>query len=159
MATKKTRTTKTQTTKAETSPTTEPKGAQVAPPPLEGIEFADGPAPDPRANAERVEETVERSVAADHANQAAAKAAIDRMQFDPNLRANTQAVVEVPVPTKSELAAIQKRLKVYRVVQPRRITRGASSYELAAGKQITNRDYDIENLRAQGVQLEEVGTA
>lgn len=157
-------TTAKQTRRTRATKTTEPKGSQIqkAPPSakLAGIEFADAPTADPRPNTQTGPEVsppeyTEQSV---QANQDAARRAIERMNVSnqDERRQHRQVEVKVPEPTKEELAKINARLKIYRVIGNHRITRGASTYNLPAGKQITNRDYDIESLQAQGVELKEV---
>jgi len=135
----------------------EPKGSQVvkAPPEkpeeLDGVVFVDDKG-DPRELNAQVEETKERTVASDSANQEAAKKVVERLRYEvPQIK---KVTVDVPKATDEE----QQKAKptVYRVISsPGPLARGASTFELKRGKLITNRDYDIEGLIAQGVQLEE----
>ncbi len=138
----------------------EPKGSQVAkaPPQLDGIEFAkpaSGEAvpsdADPRSNSAEPE-LPDRTMDTDRANQQAARGAIERMNHErAKPKRGPPKLPEIDAERAKEIAP-----KLYRVLKPAQITRGASTYNLPAGKPITNRDYDIESLRAQGVQLEEI---
>lgn len=157
--TRKKRTTKNQPAEPEgqvelPAPPSEPKDAQVRreqPAALAGIEF-DDESVDPR-DAMPEEKPAERTIESDKANQDAAKAAIERMGTPDRLRRKIQPP-RVTTPDPEVQAALAPR--VYRVLKDATITRGAASYLLRAGKPITNRDYNIESLQAQGVQLEEI---
>lgn len=143
------------------TPPSEPKGSQVAkakPNPLEGIDFADPSAAqaaqsDPRTNAPVPAPEVERTVESDQANQNAARLALETMKSG-RVEVKREPP-KLPEPTEAELEAAKP--EVWRVLQGAKIARGAATYNLPAGKTITNRDYDIESLQAQGVQLKRVG--
>lgn len=118
---------------------------------LEGITFADEPDEDPRANdavATPTEFTAERNAA----NQAAARKVIERMHWEAPLL--EVAPAELPELSEEQAAAIAPRLFLVR--ETAKVARSGSTYTLPAGKRISNRDYDIDSLREQGVKLEEV---
>ena len=130
------------------------KAEQAAKDPvLEGIEFADGP--EPQIN--RPDEM--DSLARAEANQVAAHQAIEKMRNQPEAPGPH---VPAPygdrprAPTAEELKAINARRKHYMVLEDKRIRRGAADYVLVAGKIFSNNEYDVANLRRQGVKLKEI---
>ena len=122
-------------------------------PVLEGIEFADEP--EPQIN--RPDEM--DSLARAEANQVAAHQAIEKMRNQPEA---PSPHVPAPFgdrprpPTAEELKAINARRKHYMVLEDRRIRRGAADYVLVAGKIFSNNEYDVANLKRQGVKLKEI---
>lgn len=140
-------------------PPSEPKDSTVRKamkkepdPRLAGIDFdGDSPVADPRSN-DPIPVPNKRTEESNRANQEAARKAIAQMQSQPIRRVHQPARPTAPDPVvQAEIAP-----RMFRVLQPAKITRGAASYNLPAGKVITNRDYDVESLRQQGVQLEEM---
>lgn len=87
------------------------------------------------------------------ANQEAAKRSAEKMNLIP-MSAYTFPKPELPEMSAAEAAKLAPR--VYVVLEDRRIVKGAASYLLRAGKHLSQNEYDIEGLRRQGVQLEEV---
>ena len=144
-------------------PPSEPKGSQVAKATpnkaLEGIMFDDLSAAqaaqaDPRINEPgAAPEAQERSIETDQANQDAARMAIDQMKSRP-IEVKREPP-RLPTPTAEEVKASEP--EKWLVLRAAKIARGAATYALPMGKTITNRDYDIESLRAQGVELKQVG--
>jgi len=138
------------------APPSEPKDAQVRKErALAGIEFDDDEAvADPRDPVPE-EKPPERTAETDAANQEAAKRAIERMSGPEEGRPIRKPQPPKPsAPDPEHQEAIRPR--IYRVLRDSTITRGAASYVLKAGKPITDRDYNIESLKQQGVQLEEI---
>lgn len=132
----------------------EPKAsqAQKSPPELAGIEFADEAPADPRENSHVAAPVAEFTEDRNKKNQDAARQAIERMHHMASLPEEPKPVL--PELTQEEAAAIAPKL--FLVKEGAKIARGGSTYNLPAGKRITNRDYDIDSLREQGVKLEEV---
>ncbi len=122
-------------------------------PVLEGIEFADGP--EPQIN--RPDEM--DSLARAEANQQAAHQAIEKMRNRPeapNPNVSAPYGDRPKAPTAEELEEINARRKHYMVLEDRRIRRGAADYVLVAGKIFSNNEYDVANLKRQGVKLKEI---
>lgn len=124
----------------------EKEPAAKANPALEGIQFA--------------EEAVVESVAPlpptkEHQaqTQQSAKRLLEKMK-SVNMFSDPPKPRVVPL---SEEEAERLAPKLFRVIREAKITRGAATYLLKAGKIITTRDYDIENLKHQGVEIEPVG--
>lgn len=132
-------------------PTSEPKGSQVtrvAP----DIEYADedsAPLPDPRASPPP---PTARTVEGAKANAAAAREAIARHNAGVPFR---PVVLPTSAPVSEEHSKANAP-RVFRVVGDYILAKGAAKYVLKSGKLVTDRGYDIEGLRAQGVQLEEL---
>lgn len=100
------------------------------------------------SSAKLLEMTPERN----RKNQEAARRVVDQMKYvDPASFRSKK--VELPKMTPEEEA--KKRARVFFVVEDRKIAKGAASYILRAGKRITENDYDIADLRRQGVRLQE----
>lgn len=157
---------------------TTPENAEVKPDnPLDGVEYADEPtqpaptqvakdaqvrkdpvkpkarkrAPaDPRDDEEK-REAPKRTPEMAAANQKAAREAIERV------KSQKRILREQRVPKSEPISAKQQekiKPKAYRVVRAGQISRGAARYTIPVGKVVTDRNYNIDDLRNHGIGLE-----
>lgn len=128
---------------------------------LEGLEFLDEadtstePSSDSATESKPPADLIEIA----RANQAAAKAAIRRLEADPKhveIRPVPPEVIRPRFLTPEEAADQLPKRHVWRVTVGGEIARGGSRFLLRPGKIVTENEYDIPGLRAQGIQFEEV---
>ena len=134
-----------------------PEGGQSS---LEGLDFLE----DEQALDGSVEGSSEgRSVEVAKANQEAALRAIRQMEVDgpPTLESNPlpDKYVKVEYADEKTAAKLLSQRKVFRVTQGGIIAAGGSRHTFRIGKVFTNNEYDVDQLRQQGIEVEEVQPA
>ena len=118
---------------------------------LDNVTFADEEGAEPA-------EVVRMSPERNRRNQEAARKVVEAQKPLP-------AEVAFPpmrrpvLPKMSAEEEAARRPKIYIVKSEQKIARGPATYVLKAGKRISSNDYDVADLRRQGVLLEEVDLA
>lgn len=118
--------------------------------PLSGVEFVEDSDPrtlDPRSQQPEGHTTERATLTHTTARRVAEFQKFERKELPR---------IEVKFESLSPEEAARKRPKMFLVKSPGRIFKGGASYELRPGKVVSELHYDIDGLRKQGVQLEEI---